>query len=352
MKRILVTGAGGPAATNFIRSLRLAPEPFYIVGTDANAFHLTLSRADVNYQLPLVTDPAYLDELNQLIDREGVGFVHSQPDVEVHFLSRRREEVRAKMLLPAAETIDVCADKLALAECLGRSGVPAAETHAVSDEASLTRAVEALLCKHERVWLRARRGAGGRASLPVTSPEQAVMWVRYWAANGLRVDDFMVSEFLPGREFAFQSLWDHGRLVTSQARERLEYLFGYLTPSGQTSSPALARTVHRADVNETAAAAVRAVDKDAHGVFCADLKENAAGIPCVTEINAGRFFTTSIFFSEAGCNMPYYYIRMAYDEQLPDLPQVNAVPEGLYWVRLMDMGDKLLREGEWKHDQA
>jgi carbamoyl-phosphate synthase large subunit len=352
VKRILVTGAGGPAATNFIRSLRLAAEPFHIVGTDANAFHLALSQADVNYELPLVSDPAYLGELNRLIEREDIGFVHAQPDVEVHFLSRQRHEVRARMLLPSEATIEVCADKLALAQCLAHAGVPAAETHSVKDEESLTRNVEALLRKHDKVWLRARRGAGGRASLPVTSPEQALMWVRYWAANGLRVDDFMVSEFLPGREFAFQSLWDHGRLVTSQARERLEYLFGYLTPSGQTSSPALARTVHRTDVNKNAAGAVRAVDDGAHGVFCVDLKEDESGVPCVTEINAGRFFTTSIFFSEAGCNMPYYYTRMAYDEELPDLAQVNAIAEGLYWIRLMDMGDKLLREGEWKRDPA
>ena len=181
----------------------------------------------------------------------------------------------------------------------------------------------------------------------MTAPEQALMWVRYWSDNGLVIEDFMVSEFLPGREFAFQSIWRDGRLVTSAARERLEYLFGFLTPSGQTSSPALARSVHRPDVNETAAAAVRAVDPSATGIFCVDLKENAAGVPCVTEINAGRFFTTSIFFSEAGCNMPYYYTRMAYDEDVPDLPQFDAVPEGLYWVRLMDMGDRLLREGEW-----
>lgn len=352
MKRILVTGAGGPAATNFIRSLRLAPESFHIVGTDANPYHLALSQADVNYELPLVSDPGYLSELNRVIGLEGAGFVHAQPDVEVQFLSRHRDDVRARMLLPSAETIDICTDKLALAERLERAGVPAAQTHVVRDERSLTLAVEALARQHGKVWLRARRGAGGRASLPVTTPEQALMWVRYWSTNNLSVDDFMVSAFLPGREFAFQSIWEHGRLVTSQARERLEYLFGYLTPSGQTSSPALARTVHRPDVNEAAAAAVRAVDAGAHGIFCVDLKEDASGVPCVTEINAGRFFTTSIFFSEAGCNMPYYYLRMAYDEELPDLPQFNALSEGLYWVRLMDMGDKLLREGEWTRDPA
>ena len=348
MKRVLVTGAGGPASTNFIRSLRLAPEPFYIVGTDANGIHLALSHADENHELPMVNDPEYLPQLNTLIKKTNVGFVHAQPDVEVHFLSQRRTELAAPMLLPPHETIELCSDKLAFAECQAKGGIPVAETYAITDEASLAAAVNSLLARHEKVWVRARRGAGGRASLPVTAAEEAVMWARYWAKRGVAIGDFMVQEFLPGREFAFQSIWREGEIVTSQARERTEYLFGFLTPSGQTSSPAVARTVHRQDVNETAAAAVRAVDARATGVFCVDLKENKEGAPCVTEINAGRFFTTSIFFSQAGCNMPYYYTRMAYDEPLPELPKFNALPEDLYWVRLMDMGDRLLHNGKWK----
>lgn len=347
MKRVLVTGAGGPASTNFIRSLRLAPEPFHIVGTDANAIHLALSQADESHTLPPVSDPGYLPALNSLIKRTDAGFVHAQPDVEVHFLSEHRDELAAPMLLPSHATIALCADKLAFADRMTAVSVPTGETSAATDEASLATAVEALLTRHERVWVRARRGAGGRASLPVTAADQAVMWARYWGARGIPIADFMAQEFLPGKEFAFQSLWQNGRLVTSQARERIEYLFGFLTPSGQTSSPAVARTVHRPDVNEIAAAAVLAADPQAHGVFCVDLKENKDRVPCVTEINAGRFFTTSIFFSEAGCNMPYYYIRMAYDEPLPELPQFDALPEELYWVRLMDMGDKLLHRGEW-----
>jgi carbamoyl-phosphate synthase large subunit len=349
VKRIVVTGAGGPAATNFIRSLRLAPEPFYIVGTDANGIHLALSQADESHELPLVSDPSYLAELKSLIEKTHAGFVHAQPDVEVQFLSKHRDKLPAPMLLPSHETIELCADKLAFAERQRQAGVPVAETYAVADEASLAQAVESLLARHERAWVRARTGAGGRASLPVAQAEHAVMWARYWGTRGVPIGDFMVQEFLPGREFAFQSIWRQGEIVTSQARERVEYLFGYLTPSGQTSSPAVARTVHRQDVNETAAAAVRAADPQAHGVFCVDLKENAEGVPCVTEINAGRFFTTSIFFSQAGCNMPYYYTRMAYDEPLPELPQFNALPEDLYWVRLMDMGDALLQGTDWKH---
>lgn len=352
MKRVLITGAGGAASTNFIRSLRLAPEPFHIVGTDASAIHLALSQADENYAVPGVDDPDYLPAMNRVIARTRVDFVHAQPDVEVMALSAQRDKLAAKTMFPAHKTLELCADKLAFAERLQQAGVPVAETHFATDEASLAAAVESLLKSHEKVWVRARRGAGSRGSLPVTRPEQAVMWARYWDDRGVPVSDFMAQEFLPGKEFAFQSIWDKGEVVTSQARERVEYLFGYLTPSGQTSSPAVARTVHRDDVNETAAAAVRAVDPEARGIFCVDIKENKDGVPCVTEINAGRFFTTSIFFAQAGCNMPYYYTRMAYDEPLPALPKFNALPEDLYWVRMVDMGDRLLRNGEWQTPPA
>jgi hypothetical protein len=51
MRRILVTGAGGLAAANFVHSLRLASEPFYVVGTDTSKFHLELAPVDERYLL-------------------------------------------------------------------------------------------------------------------------------------------------------------------------------------------------------------------------------------------------------------------------------------------------------------
>ena len=347
VKRILVTGAGGSAAANFIYSLRLADEPFFIVGTDMNKYHLELAGADRGYVLPSSADPAYLDELKVLIEREGIELVHPQPDTEVLALSEQRWVLGTRTFLPSHETVLLCQDKAACTRKIAEAGIPAVRFAAVDSEASLRDAAAHLLASHDRAWVRARRGAGARASLPVTSPTQAASWARYWIEVwGLRYRDFMISQFLPGREFAFQSLWLGGDIVISQARERLEYLFGHLTPSGQTSTPAVARTVHRDDVNDVSARSIRAIDPDATGVFCVDLKEDERGQPLVTEINAGRFFTTSNFLAEAGANMPYYYVRLAFGDRL-DLPSFNAVEPGLYWVRMMDMGFKLVREGAW-----
>jgi glutathione synthase/RimK-type ligase-like ATP-grasp enzyme len=348
MRRILVTGAGGSAASNFVRSLRLADDDFHVVGVDSSPYHLELSPVEERYLVPRANAPDYLDALNQIVEREEIEFVHPQPDPEVLELARRRGELRAATFLPATETVELCQDKAASAARLADAGLPAPEAFKVESEESLRQATDTIVEGHGKAWVRALRGAGGRASLPVTTGEQAVSWVRYWVeVRGMSVADFMVSQFLPGREYAFQSLWRDGELVTSQARERLQYLYGHLTPSGQTSTPSVATTVHRDDLNELAAACIRAVDPRATGVFCVDLKEDAGGQPLLTEINAGRFFTTSNFLAEAGSNMPYHSVRLGLGEDVDDLPRFNAVEADLYWVRMVDMGFKLVREGEW-----
>jgi carbamoyl-phosphate synthase large subunit len=349
MKRILVTGAGGSAGINFVASLRMASEPVYVAGTDINTWHLQLPQIDRAFLMPHCTDPSYLDELRRLIERERIEMVYAQPDMELEVVSEHRSRIPAKILLPSHEAILVCHDKMATNARLRKAGVKVPVSHHIQRLDQIDEILPEILKRSEVAWLRAIRGAGSRAALPVRSARHAREWIHYWRSTGrLETSDFMLAEFLPGREYAFQSLWHEGNLVTSQARERLEYVFGNLFPSGQSSSPSVARTVHREDLNDIATRAVLAADPRPTGVYCLDLKEDSSGVPCVTEINIGRFFTTSNFFAAAGSNMPFHYVRLAFGEDLPDLPRYNAVPAGLYWIRLMDKGPVLVREDEFR----
>lgn len=348
MKKLLITGAGGSAANNFIKSLKMSNEDFYVVGTDINKFHLEITKVDKKYILPKVSDSTYLLKLNELIEKEGIEFVHAQPDVEVAFISKNRKKIKARTYLPKSETIEICQNKVILVNKLFKEGLSVPESYHIKGKKFLKSAVKKLLKNNDKLWVRAIRGAGSRAALPIKSYNQALCWINYWRENrGLRFTDFMISEFLPGREYAFQSIWKDGEIITSQARERMEYLFGNITPSGQTSTPSIAKTVHNDVVNKLATKAVLTIDKEATGIFCIDMKENKEGKPCVTEINAGRFFTTSNFFAKAGSNMPYYYLKMAYGENIPELPKYNAIQKDLYWVRVVDAGYKLIRGKEW-----
>ena len=349
MKRILVTGAGGSAGINFIDCLRIAHEKMNIIGTDINKWHLELPDVDRRYIIPRATEKDYLDNLNQIIEKEKIEFVHPQPDAEVKIISENRTKIDAITFLPDKKTIKICQNKMKLNKILGKNNIPAPKAFLIKDKKSLSKAMAELKEKHEKIWIRAIKGAGARAALPIKEEAHGKMWIDYWEKmRGLTYGDFMACEFLPGKEFAFQSVWKDGELITSMARERLEYIFGELTPSRQSSSPSVARSIHRNDINETATNAILSVDKNATGVFCVDMKENKNSIPGITEINAGRFFTTSNFFAKIGINMPYIYIKLAYKEKIPDLQKYNASPEGYYWIRLMDKGPILVREKEWR----
>jgi len=329
-------------------SLLEAPENFYIVGVDSNKFHLELSLANKKFISPRYTSPDYVEFLNKIIKIEEVEVLCPQVTKEVEILSEVREKLKARLFLPAKETIRLCSNKWLLLNKLCENKIPTPESYLVEKPEDLDFIIPKLLEKSSYVWLRAVKGAGSKAHLPIRSSDVAKAWIKYWEEKeGLTYGDFMVSEFLPGREFAFQSLWLDGEIVTSAVRERLEYLYGNLTPSGQSSSYFVGRTVHRDDVNMICTKAVKVVDPKASGIFCIDLKENSEGVPCITEINAGRFFTTSYFITKAGLNMPYMYVKLALGEKFGSPPKYNGVPENLYWVRLMDCGYKLVEGNGW-----
>ena len=59
------------------------------------------------------------------------------------------------------------------------------------------------------------------------------------------------------------------------------------------------------------------------------------------------FLQQVIFLLKAGVNMPYYYAKLAFNEEIPKLPKFDALPKGLYWIRHIDGPAILIKEGEW-----
>ena len=110
------------------------------------------------------------------------------------------------------------------------------------------------------------------------------------------------------------------------SNERLSYLGSGSQPAEVSSVAALAKTVYEPRVVEVCEAAIRTLDGKASGVFSVDLKENAAGTPCVTEINAGRFSSaTNIFDLTGKHNMAVTYVRLAQGERL-EVGEVGGDP--------------------------
>jgi carbamoyl-phosphate synthase large subunit len=350
MKRVLVTGSGGPAGINFSKSLRIAPEEMFLVGTEANEHYTTLAITDKTFLIPGATVDSYIERLNEVIEREKVEFVHAQPDIEVTVISENRERLKAATLLPSKKAVRICQDKFQSAQVWKQKGIPVPKTMELRNNADVERAFQEI---GSPLWIRAKHGAGGTGSTPALNKETASSWISYWRARGKNWE-FIAQEYCKGRNIGFHSLWKDGELVVSMARERLQYFYPHLAPSGITGTPSVQKTIHDDKTNRIGAEAVLAIDPDFSGIACVDLKENDEGMPCPTEINAGRMFTTSFFFSYASkilnnnfhANVPYLYLKVAYGENLPDIPKHNVLPAGLYWIRHFDAPAKLVKDGE------
>lgn len=330
MKRVLVTGAGGSAATNFIRSLRQAPEEFYIVGSDASEYYLMRAETDARYLVPSATEPDFLAVINEIIRRESVELVHLQSDVEVNFFSENRESVMARTFLPAKDTVRLCQDKYLSYRRWHDAGLKVAQTLLVEND-------EDLRCAFEEfggsVWLRATTGAGGRGSLPARDYDTARTWLDLQKGWG----HFTAAELLEPSSVTWMSIWHQGELVVAQGRRRLYWELGKIAPSGVSGATGGAVTYSDPGLDEIAIAAVRAIDTRPEGLFGVDLTYDRSGTPNPTEINIGRFFTTHHFFTELGLNMPYIFAKLAFGEAPPAVAEkLNPLRDGMVWIRGID----------------
>ncbi|MBI2369952.1 MAG: carboxylate--amine ligase [Deltaproteobacteria bacterium] len=331
MRSILVCGAGGAPAANFIRSLRAAPEPFYLVGVDCDRYHLQRAESDERHLVPPCHDQDYLAVLAGLIEETRVRFLHAQADVEVAVLSEARELLPLRTFLPSTATIRLCQDKFRTYERWRAAGLRVPATRRIAAPEELRAAFAEF---GPRLWLRASRGAFGLGSLATESFEQARAWLDFQQGWG----SFTAAACLTDRSVTWQSLWWEGTLVVAQGRRREYWEFANRAPSGVTGLTGTGVTVADPQVDQIALEAIRAVDSRPHGLYGVDLTYDRDAVPNPTEINIGRFFTTHLFFTRAGLNLPYLYVKLGLEEPVswPE-PRLNPLPPGLAWVRGMDV---------------
>lgn len=351
VKRILVPSAGGPGCVNLSRSLQMLDD-VWTLGLDASPHYVQLAVTNARELGPRrAPEEAWLQDLEGRIKAHNIDMVFPNNSLDGVVLSRYADRVPARLFLPPPETFAVGEDKWATQQLLKRSGIAVPETWLIHRPEDLETVFGAT---PPPVWVRGSGIPGkgiGVASLPAKTVGQAVEWVNYWDGWG----KMAASEYLPGANLTWLGLFDRGRLVASQGRQRDAYVIPHVSPSGVTGAPAISHTIHRDDINDIGPRVCRAIDSEFHGPAFVDFKEDAAGIPRVTEINVGRFGTTFHFYSAAGANFAELVVRLAFGESLPDwvAPQ-NVLPPDLYWVRTLDAGpiltskaalDELLRTG-------
>jgi carbamoyl-phosphate synthase large subunit len=279
--RVLVTGAGGPAAIAAMKSLSADPSVELIAADmDPWAAGLYLVPPSARTLVPAGAAPDFTDAVLARCRALGVHVVLPTVDAELRPLARARALFEAEgigLLLAPGPALDVILDKLALAaRCAGVVAVPRTELFGpLVDPAAWT----------YPVIVKPRTGSGSRDVQTVGS------------AAGLdaleRSSALIVQEFLPGEEYSIDVLADAaGRVIASVPRLRARVDSG-VSVGGRTVKDEELSSFGRAVAEATGITYVA-------NVQC---KRDAAGRPALLEVNPRMPGTLGLTIA-SGVDMP------------------------------------------------
>jgi len=236
MKRILITGVGGGGSNNLINSIRKSNlKDYELIGSNISKEILAKTPLKGNYILPVATDPGYGETLARFIQEKNIDLIIPNNDREVGKVSEIRDQLDCKVFLPADEVIKKCHDKHKMYLELEKVGIPMAESFELKSYDDIQSSMDKI--GGDKFWVRPKTGSGSRGATWIKTADQAKAWIDLWIdLRGYELENFTISEFLPGRDYCFQSVWKNGEMIVGKMCERLAYFFGANKLSNMSSS--------------------------------------------------------------------------------------------------------------------
>ncbi|HEX8546726.1 MAG TPA: hypothetical protein VF691_07160 [Cytophagaceae bacterium] len=351
MAKILIAGAGGAPSEGVINSLLRNKKQEIIIGMGSEPTDLVLSNAEEKFYIPYADTPEYKPALLSLLNSEKPSLIHFQNDLEIFHASLFRDEIHAtgtKTFMPSHDVIDTCVHKYKTYLKIKDRGIKVPQNRLIITEEDLANAFKELGDENGAIWLRASSiGGGGKGALPTNDFMFAKGWIDRYNGWG----DFVAAEMLTPNTVTWLSIWHEGELVVAQTRIRKGWTHGNRTVSGVTGVTKIGQTFSNTEVDEISIATIKAVDNKPHGIYGVDMAYDKKGIPNPTEINISRFFTTVLFFTEAGLNMPEIFKDIALYNEMPALEKkINPLEDGLLWLRGMDTKPRLMNSEQMKKE--
>ena len=323
MANVLLTGAAGAIGMDLAFSLSEAKINVFATEADEDNFSL-VSKSCKYYNkvfcAPRAGNEDYINRINEIIVKENIDLVIPNPDFEVGFISKVREQIKSPLFLPSDETVQILLSKSLTAHKIGNL---APRTFDVDNEDDLSKAI----LSEKVVWLRPKTGAGGKGSLVVSDSKFGWMWVEYWKERGFS-SSWIAQEYLNGGNYNVTLIYDRdSNLCGMGMLERLGYIHEAISPTGVTGDVRLAKTVKLDNIIDVAKTAVKIIDTNPVGIFSVDLMGEK-----VSEINP-RFAGRPRLYTLSGANFPAHIV----DIELNSKSSYLESNEGYRLIRQVDI---------------
>lgn len=215
--KILVTGAGGASGICTILILKESTNHI-IVGCDCDGYSSGLYLADEKFIIPPAKNEGkFLKELIKKIKKYKIDVVFPNVDEELLIFAKNKPKIPCEVVISPLSTIEICRDKSRLFNKL-ENVVPLPSTKNISPP----------------FFLKPKIGRGSKNIYKVDSEKELRILFKYLSLKRMNEDDFIVQEFLPGKEYTVDALFNKdGKLVAAVPRERIR-VFGSASLIGKT----------------------------------------------------------------------------------------------------------------------
>lgn len=350
MKRILVTGVGGPTPRSFVRAVKLfgvqSKKEYEFIGVDSNPLAYGLYDKELFSQafvVPRANQVEYWNAINQIIEEQEIDGVIVLPEVEVLEWAKNYGKLtkQIKVHLPELKLANELVNKHSLHHHLkGTAFIP--KFYRINPKNYSYKQISCAV--GDVFWVRSTEGSSGLGSLKIEREEMLSQWI---AINPL-VDEFIATEYLPGRNMACKLLYFGDELVSTACAERVNYIMAKVAPSGITGNTSFGRLLNNPKLVEISTEVLHKLSHNMktglNGIFTVDYKEDSFGNPKITEINIRHVaFTSSL--AAGGANLPLDTLNFMFMENPTQLETNHySFAEGLIFLRDVDGLPILMKE--------
>lgn len=185
---IMVTGTGGMAGYNSVRSLNVVRKE-RILSVDMNSHVAGKYISDYFSTVPSINSENYILDMNKLIDRYEIDILLPTINEEIPILSKYKADIDAKMLIPSEKCATICNDKYLTNDIFVTHNIPTPDTYLATEYQQ----------DGNVVIIKPRIGRGGKGVKIIDDP-------KYFNFHDL-TDNYIVQSYINGQIFGMIVLY-------------------------------------------------------------------------------------------------------------------------------------------------
>jgi carbamoyl-phosphate synthase large subunit len=308
-----------------------------IIGADMNPDSVGLFMTDRSYVVPPGGSPDFIPKMLEIAENEEVDAIMPLATYELMNFSENKskfEDIGVKVMVSDPEPLEIANNKGKLYEFLRKKGVPSSNSAMIDSLSQFEKYVFELGYPDVPVCIKPQISKGSRGFRVLKGDiDKLDLLMNYKPDNTITTFEEMIStlesadpfpklvvmEYLPGTEYSVDLLVRKGEpLITiPRARDLIKLGISFIGTVEKNE-----------EIAESANKIVKAIGLDYN--INLQLKYSSEGIPKIIEINP-RVSGTIVLCTGAGVNMPYLGVKMALNEEIPQIKLKYGTKMIRYW---------------------